>query len=233
MELAVGCIDYQESIVVNRDGSVELTVYATIVNAALPMVKNRPELKQLLLLPIDPNGVKRLLPEAVQILHWQVEDGPGIRIVDAKVRVDSIDALQAHMGAFASSQNFKLYRDNQGNYRYEREVPAYPINASNGLSRPLLEKQLANSNLEFKLSVPTRVLSSNGKSHDGKSVHWQTNLIQLRQEGFLMQATIEAPPEPANLWPLLAAALLGLFALVYWWRRRRSAKSPELTGPLE
>lgn len=223
--LAASCIDYQERIVVNRDGSVELTVYATIVNAALPMVKNRPELKQLLLLPVNPDGAKKLLPQAIKIKHWQVVDGPGIRIVDATVSVDNIETLQAHLGVFASSQHFKLYRNNQGNYRYEREVPAYPINANNSLSRPLLEKQLTNSNLEFSLSVPTRIISSNGQYINQQSVRWQTNLIQLRQEGFRMYAEIAAPSQATWLIPLGAGMVLVISGGMVFWliqKRRRT-----------
>ncbi|RMF11918.1 MAG: LPXTG cell wall anchor domain-containing protein [Candidatus Dadabacteria bacterium] len=217
------CIDYQETIQVNRDGSVEITVYATAVKAAMPMIRNRPELRQLMLLPAEPDKARALLGSDVDVLWWQVEDGDGIRVVDAKVRIRSIDVINRNIGRLVASDHFEVYRDDNGNWRLERRIPAYPIDPALGPARDWLSRQFADSNLEFTLRVPTRILDTNGERLDGQTVHWQTNLAKLRQQGFVMEATIEAPSQRPLLIAVGAAVLLGLAGVVFV-RRRRTAE---------
>ena len=219
--VCAACIDYQETIEVNADGSIDITVYATAVKAAMPMIRNRPELRQLMLLPAEPDKARDLLGPDIEILWWQVEDGDGIRVVDARVRVRSIDVVSRNVGRLIASDNFEIYRDDQGNWRLERRVPAYPIDPSLGPARDWLQRQFAESNLEFTLRVPTRIVETNGERLDPHTVHWQTNLAKLRSNGFAMEAVIEAPSRRPVVIASIAGALVLLAAGLYWRRRRR------------
>ncbi len=211
--LAAGCVDYQEEITVARDGSVEIRVYATVVKSALPMLRNRPELKQLLLLPDNAQMARQMLPESIKIKYWVVTDGPGIKIFDAAVTVESLSAMQSDFVGLMEDQTFRLFIDEDGLLVYRREVAGTGLTNADKLG--IIKDRLTNSKLEFKLNVPTEIVDTNGQLLSPNSVIWSSNLLKLRDDGVTMMARMEPPPAwwSGNFWTS-AITLLILLAMV-------------------
>lgn len=228
LALVAGCIDYQESIVVDSDGRVEITVFATVARGGLKLVENRPELQQLLLLPPNPILARELLPDTVQVKHWVIREGPGVRIYDLAVTLTSLEDAQVELGALSGSDSVRIYRDGDA-IVYRRRVPAVPLETR--IARSRLEESLSNSRLEFSLTVPTEILETNGIRPTPQHAIWRTNLLALRQHGLEMVARIR-PPRPLALWAAVAAAMMAVAAAsvvgVAVWRRRRFDSAPPI-----
>lgn len=228
----IGCIDYQETIEVRSDGSVEITIYAAIAQAAMPMVRNRKELRQLLLLPSGAASARKQLAKSipgVQVKYWASTYAEGVRIYDLAVTVPSVDAFRAGVGEIFSEQSFEVTRTADGMLAYRRSVAAEPVRDEMKSAMGFMRKRLEQSNLEFRLIVPTEVIETNGIRVSERETYWRSNLVRLRKHGLDMQALIALPgplsvlggPEVA----VPAAVIGGVLIFLLWSRRRKRRRN--------
>lgn len=221
---AVGCIDYQETIIVHRDGSVELRLYAVIADAARPLLSRRAALRDLLEIPDSDAQARRRLPEGFGMRYWVVSRGRGFHMYDIAITAPSVDALREGFGGLGEGQQFELNRLPGGRYEYTRTIQ--PIAAERETSSPLpfrisLPGQ-AEGRFEFRIEVPTRIESGNGIRVSSREMLWQTDQSAMRQRGLIMRAVIDGGPWwYRHPWAPVLLAASGLLAGIWWWRRRR------------
>jgi len=219
-----GCIDYQETIEVKPDGRIEVTIYATVLEAALPMVRNRPELQQLMMLPADAAATRELLPSTIKLKHWVIERGPGIRIFDVAVTLPTMGAFESELAPMFGDQAVQLFLDDDGLWHYRRDVEPFPFQIPEGAPRRMLQQRMEDGKLTFRLRVPTQIAETNGTRRGQHEVHWSTDLFELREQGVLMVARVHPPGGRVIPWAAAAGLALLAAVLFYGWRRRRQRR---------
>src|SRR5690606_25125568 len=109
--LAVGCVDYQETIEVLPDGRIELTIFATVVDAARPAIENRPGMREMLKIPDSRQQALRRLPAGFGLKHWVVSRAKGYHIYDVSVTAPNADALREWLGGMSGDQKIEIVDD--------------------------------------------------------------------------------------------------------------------------
>lgn len=220
--LAVGCVDYQETIEVLPDGRIELTIFATVVDAARPAIENRPGMREMLKIPDSRQQALRRLPAGFGLKHWVVSRAKGYHIYDVSVTAPNADALREWLGGMSGDQKIEIV-DDGNRILYRRTLPP-----SGGRPAPqfmqLFSTPADKARMAFRMIVPTEFIETNGVRDGRKISVWQADLGTIRNKGLVMEATIRKPGllDATPPWLVAAiAALVGVSIGVIVLRRRR------------
>lgn len=232
--LMLGCFDYEERVIVGEDGSVEIHMTASVLETAMPFIKNRREYALFLASAAGRDRLATILPTGVEVLHANAVKDSGWVHTDLGLKVKSMADLTGSMSELTGGQSVKFYEDADGSYVFERILyqPTVATNMPNDLMGKV-EGNWAKSEMRFEMITPMRVRETNGMALNNYSIRWQTTMSDVRRRGLRLYARFDPPPAPLLLRPYvaipLAGLVLGLLGWGLWYVRtgRRLARQAE------
>ena len=224
-----GCVEYRESLVLERDGSgtvaMAIGVNETLLRAA--------EVADSAI--HDPAAALAAIEaqHGLRVIESRAETREGTRWVHLVLTFDSladlngIDRIEPYQGQFG---NIALTESSAGRRVLARTVhPALPEKVEQSFLSPLLVPMFTGYSWSYEVRLPARVLESNGETvtgpdGDANVVRWSFDLGDLVDEPRVMEATIaRTGVGPAGIGVGMALMVLGILAVRLMQRRRRHA----------
>ena len=233
-----GCFDYEERVVVNEDGSVEIHMTASVLETAMPFIKKRKEYALFLASAAGRDRLTQILPKNVEVLHAKAVKDSGWVHTDLGLKVKSFADLTGSLGDLTGGQTVKFYEDADGSYVFERVLyqPTVTTELPTDLMYKVENDHWTKSEMRFEMTTPMRVRETNGTALNNHTIRWQTNMASVRKLGLRLYARFDAPPAPlwSRWYVVLALGALGAgllaWALWYWRVGRALERHPEDAG---
>ena len=221
-----GCIEYRESIVLERDESGTL-VMAIGVKEALLRAAEVAEAER-----YDPASAVGALRarQGLQVIESRTEILDGTRWLHLTLTFESlaalngIDLIEQYRGLFG---NLALTENADGRQAFTRTIHVrLPEKVSESFLPSFIAPMFAGYPWSYEVRFPARVLESNGEAAgaegDAKVVRWRFNLGDLVAEPRVMRATFARTGlGPAGIAVGAALMLIGIVAVQMLQRHRR------------
>ena len=223
-----GCVEYRESLVLERDASGTV-VMAIGVKEALLRAAEVADTRM-----YDPASALSTLQtqHGLQVIESRTETREGTRWLHLTLTFESlaalngIDRIEQYRGLFGT---VTLTENPAGQQVLTRTIRA-KLHEKVGESflPSLIAPMLAGYPWSYEVRFPAKVLESNGETagpvDDPKVVHWQFNLGDLVAEPRVMRATFaRTGVGPAGIAVGAALMLIGIVAVQIIQRRRKRA----------
>ena len=223
-----GCVEYRESLVLERDASGTV-VMAIGVNEALMRAAEVADTEL-----YDPASVAEALQalHGLQVVESRTEAGDGRRWLHFILAFDSLDALngidriEQYRGLFGK---VTLAENPAGQQLLTRTIRINrSAKAEESFLPSLIAPMLAGYSWNYEARLPAKVLESNGETADpeggARVVRWQFNLGELVAGPRVMRATFARTGiGPMGIGVGAALMLIGIAAAWVMQRRRRRA----------
>ena len=223
-----GCVEYRESLVLERDGSGTV-VMAIGVKEALLRAAEVAETGM-----YDPASALGTLQgqHGLQVIESRTETRQGTRWLHLMLTFDSLDALngidrvEQYRGLFGK---VVLTENSAGQQVLTRTIHAnLPEKVGESFLPSLIAPMFAGYPWSYEVRFPAKVLESNGETADpegdAKVVRWRFNLGDLVTEPRVMRATFaRTGVGPAGIAVGAALMLIGIVVVQILQRRRKRA----------
>ncbi len=204
MVLLYGCIEYEEHLVLNADGSGTLTVkYAMSEQMAAMAGQQDAEKGQL---PMDKKKIEKLFAgkDDLKLSNVNVSIEDGKRVISFTLVFDSIEKLQK--SDFAPfKESLKFARNEDGSFSYERKMSAgsdmggpqmKPVEQTEPgqgekskmpegteemgeeMMKGMMKGMMGGMAPKFtyKLTLPAKIAETNADSHEGRNAEWKIEI---------------------------------------------------------
>ncbi len=218
-----GCFDYEETIEVDRDGKVTVSMISSVLESVMPFMKKRSEYKMFLAAAAGPENLKKILPEGVHVQQASAVIKDGWVHTDLKFDVDSVDSMKTTMGEMIEGQSIKWFQEEDGSYYFERIVfQPTEDDMPQDLAYQLMNNQWQKALLKFELETPLVVAETNGLALTDHRVLWSTNMAAVKRTGLRLWVRYKSPSINAGnpLWWSLGA-IFSLIVVVYFFTRKK------------
>lgn len=186
--VVAGCIEYQEKMKINNDGSGEITFAIGINESFFQMGGESPEMKE-----FDENKLKEKFQnqKGIKFTGSKTYSKEGNRWIEVQLAFDSVNDL---MNASRDSTgqdiigNISLKEDKDGNMVFERILSTKndgekTDSASTDLGNGMMEAMFGQYKWKYELTVPGNIISSNAQENDidrsTNTVKWALSLMSL------------------------------------------------------
>lgn len=227
-----GCWNYDENLVVHRDGSATLTVQLRVAR----QIRQQVNLDEF----FDRENIQKLLPPGAEIQRLDMDTQ---RVLNFLILQVYIPDLKSAAGSLGSEENLfgevTFSHDEDGNYVYQRSLRGIGKKIRESLARQNLTPQRSKaisavvnrSFFKYRLETPLAVLKSNANKIEGKVLTWNIPVSNLTNpEGIVLTAVFRSPPSIVLL-GILAALLLILFGgggwYIFRYFKRARSKPPK------
>ncbi len=199
MLLLTGCMNYREHMMLNEDGSGELSVLFGMDTSAMDMF---PEAE------LDADESEDELDEEDGVVLDSIEETEGVRIIrseqyrdedgweweDFAVAFDSLEALkEAHTDADAERLGtIEWYQESSGDWVFERALP--PMSGLDGepmddMMWQMMSGFFADAEFSYSVTFPGSIIEANAPEED---IDRETNTVTWRFAALSMQNPDEA-----------------------------------------
>ena len=227
-----GCVEYRESLVLERDESGTV-VMAIGVNEALLRAADIADPGR-----YDPESALAALEaqRGLQVIESRTETRDGTRWLhlvltfDSLAALNAIDRIEQYRGLFG---NVALTRDSAGQEVLTRTIDAdLPEKVEKSFLPSLLAPMFARYPWSYEMRFPAKVVESNGETAAGPDgdptvVHWKFGFGDLVSEAQVMRTTFARTGiGPAGIAVGVALMMIGVAGVQFVQRRRRRAGAP-------
>ena len=227
-----GCVEYRESLVLERDESGTV-VMAIGVNEALLRAADIADPGK-----YDPESALAALEaqRGLRVIESRTETRDGTRWLhlvltfDSLAALNAIDRIEQYRGLFG---NVALTRDSAGREVLTRTIDAdLPEKVEKSFLPSLLAPMFARYPWSYEMRFPAKVVESNGETAAGPDgdptvVHWKFGFGDLVSEAQVMRTTFARTGiGPAGIAVGVALMMIGVAGVQFVQRRRRRAGAP-------
>lgn len=225
--LLSGCLDYNERIIIGRDGSATIRLRLRLAGALKTLVASNKAFQSLAVMT-DPAALKSILPEGLTLRsHQEIPSSGRHTYLNELYAADAKDIKTGNSAVF-KGQEFSVDTLPDGSLRYHRKLDFTDATKDPELAQMIATNKfgilgiLKGAPFNFQLSTPLKVLSTNGVV-DGDVISWNYMLYDLLQAS-VEQEVIMAPPTTTDMvigaatmlfrpqtFPFVALFLLGVF----------------------
>lgn len=225
--LLAGCLNYDESLVVNMDGSANLSIQLKVAR----QIREQLKLDYL----FDQAKIQALLPPQAKIEKFTADTEKLINTLFVEVKIPD---LKSAVSSFGKGGDFfgevKFSQNSKGDFVYSRSLQGIGQKISEVLAQQANDPRrqnaifsiLSRSYFNYRLQTPLKVLESNANKVEGKILFWKIPVTKLAEPaGVVMTATFRQPPSLIFLAAIgaLGVIILGLTAYLLYrgWKRKR------------
>ena len=224
-----GCVEYRESLVLERDGSgtvvMAIGVQETLLRAAEVAESG----------VYDPASALDTLraQQGLQVIESRTESREGTRWLhlvltfESTAALNGIDRIEQYRGLFG---HFVLAENSAGQRVFTRTIRAdLPEKVRESFLTSLLAPMFARDPWSYEVRFPSRVMKSNGETstaseNDAQLVQWRFNFGDLVTEPREMRATFARTGlGPAGIAVGVALMVIGIVVVQVLQRHRKRA----------
>lgn len=208
--LLTGCLNYDENLVVNRDGSANLSIQLKVAR----QIREQLKLDDL----FDQAKIQALLPPQAVISKFTADKEKIVNTLYLEVKIPD---LKTAVSSFGKSGDFfgevKFSQNPKGDFIYSRSLQGIGQKISEILAQQAGDPRkqnailsiLSRSYFNYRLQTPLKILENNANKVEGKILFWKIPVTKLAEPGgVVMTATFRQPPS------LLVMSLIGALGLV-------------------
>lgn len=223
-----GCFEYRETITVNTDGGVEISVLSSVLESVVPFLKNRPEYTMLLGTLAGGAVLQKMLPQGATVVRAKTVTAEGWVHSDLDLHFDSVQNLANGGSTMLKGQEIKWFQEADGAWYYERTVFKPDMTTiPGGLGQKLQEKYWREARMHFEITTPLKVRGSNGVRRTDNTIVWDADMALVKERGLRLWVRFEPAPVDQLQWLWVGGVALFLMLVggFFQWRRRRSVHS--------
>jgi hypothetical protein len=226
--LLTGCLNYDESLVVNRDGSASLSIQLKVAR----QIREQMKLDDL----FDQAKIQALLPPQAKIEKFTADTEKVINTLFLEVKIPD---LKSSVSSFGKGGDFfgevKFGQNAKGDFVYSRSLQGIGQKISEVLAQQANDPRkqnaifsiLSRSYFNYRLQTPLKILENNANKIEGKILIWKIPVTKLAEPGgVVMTATFRQPPSllVMSLIGALGLVILALTAYLLYrgWKRKKS-----------
>jgi hypothetical protein len=197
--LLISCIQYQEKMKLNSDGSGEITFSVGISESFFNLGDQSGEIKN-----FDENKIKKNFAgkKGIKLLNSRTYTQDGNRWVEIKLGFESLQLLM-ESNKDSSQQamigELSLVEDSKGNMVFTRKLTKSDSSANkdsttDGIGTGMMEMMFGQYKWKYELAVPGKIISTNAEQnnidHGNNTVKWTLSMASLSQTQ-IMTVTFE------------------------------------------
>jgi hypothetical protein len=226
--LLTGCLNYDESLVVNRDGSANLSIQLKVAR----QIREQMKLEYL----FDQAKIQSLLPPQAKIVKFTADTDKVINTLLVEVKIPD---LKSAVSSFGKGGDFfgevKFSQNSKGDFVYSRSLQGIGQKISEVLAQQASDPRkqnaifsiLSRSYFTYRLQTPLKILENNANKVEGKILIWKIPVTKLAEPGgVVMTATFRQPPSLIFLAAIgaLGVIILALTAYLLYrgWKRKKA-----------
>jgi hypothetical protein len=195
--LLTGCLDYEERIVIGRDGSAKIELQLRISRTIQGLVRQNPAFSALAMM-MDPDTLRKNLPEGVALESHRTIPGSGRIIYANDLVAPDVQKLAAGDASLFQGQKFEVETLPDGSLRYRRTLDFSAAAKDPELSQMIAQNKmgivgiLKGSKFAFSLESPLAIQSTNGRV-EGNKISWNYVLFDLLYNPVEQEVVLAAP----------------------------------------
>jgi hypothetical protein len=222
------CLEYDEEMVLNKDGSGSLQQVFRLEN------RFHDNLLKSGSFPMTREVIERSLPPGSKLLDFSdLPMGEKHRVIAVAIHFD--DFMNVLEMAGKGRANFigelKWEKDYLGRIKYKRtlkkkgETVLGGKGASDGMIKYGMGKgMMGNFTMNFNLTGPYRVVRSNAQKVEGQRISWVVPVVDLLdpEKEVVLTALLEKPSNVVLIGAIYGVIILGIFSLIFFliWKRK-------------
>jgi hypothetical protein len=231
--ILVSCIEYQEKMKLNLDGSGEITFAFGISESIFSMGGDNAGLKEFNEEKIDQNYKDK---KGIKLVSKRTYTESGNRWMEAKISFDSINDLIASSTDTtqqAAIGDISLTQDSNGNMVFTRKISkeqkeTEPDSSSQKVGEGMMEMMFGKYQWHYELTLPGKIVSTNANSADvdysSNTVKWNIPIASLAKTQ-IMTVTFEKSTATNLTIIILGVIIVIVLAIVFFISISKKKKS--------
>ena len=172
--LLVGCLSYEENMVVHRNGSATISINVRIAR----QFRQQMGFDEL----FDREKIKNLLPAGAEIKTFNLNTERVLNILNLEVKIPDLElALASPPPEDDLFGQIEFSQDQNGNFLYRRSLKGMRKKFQESISRQKLDPRkerairsiLARSYFKYRLETPLKIRESNADKIEEKALFWK------------------------------------------------------------
>jgi len=216
------CLEYDEDLVLNKDGSGSLKQVLRMENHFHDNLLKSGKF------PMTQEVIERSLPPGSKLLDFSdLPMGEQHRVITVDIRFEDLKTVfeMAEKGKANFIGDLKWEKDFLGRIKYRRilkkkgETVLGGKGSSDGIIKYGMDKGFLNNyTMNYNFTSPYRVVRSNGKKVEGQKITWVVplaDLLDTKQE-VVLTALLEKPANVVLIGAIYGLVILGVFSVIYF-----------------